>query len=99
MNRLCAATLALLLPVSLVLHQPSCVSAQPAAPRAVTLWHQPVAAIAGQQPLTVRQLYHQVETQLAQSGKIYMALIRRTIQGGGIGRSDITQVWVDARHD
>lgn len=52
-----------------------------------------------QQPLTVRRLYHEVETRLAQSGKIYKALIRRTFQGGGIGRSDVTRAWVDARRD
>jgi hypothetical protein len=40
-----------------------------------------------EQPLTVRQLYHQVEAQLAQSGKIYEAVIGST------------KVWVDARRE
>src|SRR5947209_14376534 len=52
-----------------------------------------------QQTLTVLQLYHQVEARLAQTGKIYKALIRRTVQGGGIRRTDVTQVWVDARRE
>jgi hypothetical protein len=59
------------------------------------------AAIAqeAQQTLTVRQLYHQVEARLAQSGKIYRAVIKRTLEGGGIRRTDVTQAWVDARRD
>src|SRR5947209_8270053 len=52
-----------------------------------------------QQTLTVRQLYLQVEERLAQTGKIYKTLIRRTVQGGGIRCTDITQVWVDARRE
>lgn len=52
-----------------------------------------------QQTLTVRRLYQQVEARLAHSGKIYKALIRRRVQGGGIYRTDVTQVWVDARRE
>jgi hypothetical protein len=113
MTRVCAATLALLVLVSFVLHPTSRVLAQPAPPDALTRWHQSFAPMAGrhialyrkadaqdaQQPLTVRQLYHQVEARLAQSGKIYKALIRRTTQGGGFRRTDVTQVWVDARRE